>query len=279
MCHHLILAFVTKSKLVLDTVEKKKNTLLPLEIRKNGFAALGGGEVTVAAFDTNRSSKLDHFLGWLDWEGASGVVILTDNSLEQDLNQSLGDQFIVYRFLPPTPQERSIHNKLTSIINKSLKVYKYLAKRFAEAKYQKILRLPLRNFKAPELAKIQNLCRNGTQQLGYTKEMDLLLSEMSKRQCPKKSSNYSKAYYIDDEDKHFELGHEHHALPDTAPPHTILCRIGNCFRFGQRFDGRTHYNVSKDNKKSMRGQYRNCHGENKTNPTDSHINMFSNDFF
>lgn len=273
----LIIAFVTGATAVLETITHKKAALLPNEIRADGFAALGGMEPVITAFDTNHSKNLNDFLQWLDWKNASGVMLLTDDSLP-DLVKVLGDQFNVHRFTPPAYGTR-MANQLASTLSKCLKAYKYLAGRFADAKYQQIFRLPLRNFDAPDIARMRELCRDMTQR-NYGKEIDALLCDMRRRQAPKRASGYQDIYYIDDSGKHFQLGHEHHALADTAmPPHNVLCIIGNCLRFGQWFDGRTHYNVSKDKKASMKGMYPDCHGVDQPHQKDSHINMFTNDFF
>ncbi|WEQ54207.1 hypothetical protein LV564_00020 (plasmid) [Komagataeibacter nataicola] len=273
----LIIAFVTGATAVLETITHKRAALLPNEIRANGFAALDGIEPVVTAFDTNRSKNLNDLLQWLDWRNASGVILLADDSLP-DLVAYLGDQFNVHRFTPPAYGTR-MDNQLTSTLSKCLKAYKYLASRFADAKYQQIFRLPLRNFDAPDIARMRELCRDMTQR-NYGNEIDALLRDMRKRQAPKRASDYQDIYYVDDSGKHFQFGHEHHALADTAmPPHNALCIIGNCLRFGQRFDGTTHYNVSRDKGASMKGTYLDCHGSCRLHQKHSHINMFTNNFF
>ena len=273
----LIIAFVTGAAAVLKTVSEKRAALLPNEVRANGFAGLDGVEPVVTAFDTNRSKSVSDLLDWLDWDEASGVVLLTDDSLP-DLVAILGDQFSVHRFTPPAYHAKTA-NQLTATIARCLRAYKYLATRFADGKYQQIFRLPLRNFDAPEIARMQEQCRDMTQR-NYGREIDARLRDMRKRQLPKRASDYEDLYYIDDSGKHFQFGPEHHAQADTAmPPHNVLCIIANCLRFGRKFDGTTHYNVSKANKASMKGDYPDCHGAMKRHKKHTHINMFTNDFF
>lgn len=273
----LIIAFVTDASVVLEAVARKKAALLPNEVRANGFAELGGIEPIVTAFDTNRSKNVDSLLDWLDWEDASGVVLLTDDSLA-DLVELLGDQFNVHRFTPPAYGTQPA-NQLTATISKCLRAYKYLATRFEDAKYQQIFRLPLRNFNAPDIERMRALCRDMTQR-NYGREIDAVLRDMRKRQLPKRASDYKDLYYVDDAAKHFQFGPEHHAQADTLmPPHNILCIIANRLRFGQRFDGTTHYNVSREKNASMAGAYPDCHGVGKLHKKHTHINMFTNDFF
>ena len=115
----LIIAFVTGAAAVLETITHKKAALLPNEIRADGFAALGGTEPVITAFDTNRSKNLNDLLQWLDWKNASGVMLLTDDSLP-NLVADLGDQFNVHRFTPPAYGTR-MTNQLTSTLSKCLR--------------------------------------------------------------------------------------------------------------------------------------------------------------
>lgn len=273
----LIIAFITSATAVLETVTEKRLALLPHEVRKNGFDYLGGVEPVITAFDTSRGKTVDDLLGWLNWRNASGVMLLTDDTLS-DLVRLLGDQFNVHRFTPPA-YNLNPDNQLRAMIAKCLRSYRYLATRFSDAKYQQIFRLPLRNFVAADTERMQVLCRDMTQR-NYGREIDALLRDMRKRQFPKRASDhYEDLYYVDDDKKHFRLGLERHARAETAiPPHNVLCTIANCFRFGQHFDGAIHYNVSRDGD-SIVGIYTDCHGVNKQHTRPTHINMFTNDFF
>jgi len=123
------------------------------------------------------------------------------------------------------------------------------------------------------------LCRDMASR-NFGREIDAFLRDMRQRQKPKKASDYPDVYYVDDDGKHFQLGPEHHAQAETAiPPHQTLCVIANRMRFGRKFDGTTHYNVSRDKNASMKGDYPDCHGVSRLHGKDSHINMFTNDYF
>jgi hypothetical protein len=191
---------------------------------------------------------------------------------------NLGDQFNVHRFNPPN-SGKQVANQLTATLTRSLRAFRYLMKRFDDGKYQHIFRLPLRNFDAPEIARMRALCRNMMHR-NYGRELDALLQEMRERQMPKKASTYPDVFLVDDDGKHFQLGPERHAQAETAmPPHDVFCVISNSFRFGRRFDGATHYNVSRDRDGSMSGKYADCHGSVRSHKKRSHINMFTNDYF
>lgn len=273
----LIVAFVTADAAVIETATEKKTALLPSELRVGGFSAFGGLEVVVTAFDTKISKKQNDLLEWLNWEAASGVILLTDDTMP-GLVGTLGDQFNVHRFEPPS-YGKKVANQLTATLTKCLRAFRYLTTRFDDGKYQQIFRLPLRNFDAPEIARMRDLCRDMMHR-NYGREIDTLLKDMRERQKPKRASDYPDIYLVDDGGKHFQLGPERHAQAETAiPPHEPLCVISNRLRFGRRFDGRTHYNVSREKKASMKGTYPDCHDTNRENEKPSHINMFTNDYY
>jgi len=273
----LVVAFVTADASVIETVAAKKTALLPNELRVNGFAALGGGDVTLSAFDTRVGSSVQQLLSWLGWEKATGVVVLTDGSMP-GLVDILGDHFSVHHFDPPQ-YGKKVDNQLAAILSRCLRAFSYFSNRFTDGKYQQIFRLPLRNFHAPEIAVMRDLCRDMMHR-NYGREIDGVLRNMRLRQKPKKASDYADVYLVDDNGNHFQLGPEHHAQAETAiPPHDQLCILSNNLRFGRRFDGTTHYNVSRDNGGSMVGVYVDCHGKIRSHRKRTHLNMFTNDYF
>ncbi|WP_157020548.1 hypothetical protein [Paracoccus sp. 228] len=273
----LIVVFVTAEAAVIEAITAKKISLVPPDLRAGGYAALGVDEVVLTAFDTKISNNINDFLNWLNWENASGIVVITDDSMPR-LVELLGDHFSVHRFDAPL-YGKNIDNFLTSVLTRCLRAFRFFATRFTDKKYQQIFRLPLSNFNAHEIITMREICRDMTRR-NYGREIDALLREMRKRQKPKKASDYPDIYLVDDEDKHFKIGPERHAQADTSmPPHNVLCIVSNNMRFGHKFDGATHYNVSRNKDASMRGNYTDCHGNVREHRKDSHINMFTNDFF
>jgi hypothetical protein len=273
----LIVAFVTADPAVLETVAEKQTALLPAELRAKGFAALGGQEIIVTPFDSRISQKSEHLLAKLDWENADGVMVLTDGTMP-GIVEDLGDQFSVHRFVPPAYGSK-VANQLTSMLVKCLRAYRFLATRFDDRKYQQIFRLPLRNFDAPEIGRMRAACRDMVNRVNYAREIDAILADMRRRQKPKKASAYADTYLIDEDEKHFQLGFEHHSQAETGtPPHDALCILSNRLRFGRVFDGTTHYNVSRE-KAAMDGEYFDCHGTKRGGGKGSHLNMFTNDYF
>jgi hypothetical protein len=277
----LLVVFVTGSGDVIDVVNERHSSLVPVDLRGNAFAALGGEEVSVSGFRVEPGCTyqvfLDH-LQSLDLGRASGVVVLTDDALA-GLVALLGDVFSVNRFAAPG-YGQNVVNLLQAVLSKALRTFRVYKNRFDDLKYQQVLRLPLRNFDAPEIGELQTACRDMMNRANFGQEFEAVLKRLRGRQRPKKAQFAPVTYLVDNAAKHFTLGHELHAQAETTiPPHNELCILGNAFRFGRAFDGRRHFNVSRDGGGSMVGQYPDCHKTVRAHPTASHVNMFTNDYF
>lgn len=277
----LIVVFITADKTVLEAVAQRRASLVPREIRADSFNGIGKYQIVLSAFDATLQASSDDIVAHLQrskFSDASGVILLIDDSIP-NLIDNLGDQFCINRFAPPKC-EKNVANILSSILAKCLRAFNYLQKRFNDLKYHQIFRLPLRNFNASEITEMRRACRYLINQDNYAREIDRILQKIRRRQRPKKASSYPGPYYVDDKGKHFQLGHELHAQADTKmPPHNCICIVANQFRFGCIFDGKKHYNVSRDGDSSMAGSYLNCHEENQATKATRHLNMFTNDFF
>ena len=192
----------------------------------------------------------------------------------------LGDIFSVNCFEAPT-HGQNVSNILSAILSKALRTFQYYKTRFDDLKYQQILRLPIRNFNAQEVADMQTACHDMMNRQNFGRELDTLLERFrAQRQKPKRASSYPTTYLVDNDENHFNLGHEIHARADTAiPPHNDLCVLANAFRFGRYFSGERHFNVSRERDEELPGNYLDCHGGRRGGDGAKHLNMFTNDFF
>jgi len=278
----LPVVFVSANAAVLDTVAERRDALIPSEIRARRFEALGGEEIVISAYRVSESSNLNGLLahiGKISDRKLSGVILLIDGSMPNVID-SVGDIFSVNTFEVP-PYGQKMGNFLSSTISRALRAFRHYKTRFDDAKYQQILRLPLRNFAASEIAALRETCHDMMNCGNFGRDLDGLMHKFrAKRQHPKKASSYPDTYLVDDDGKHFSLGHEVHAQADTAmPPHNALCALANNFRFGRVFDGTRHFNVSRDGSGLMAGQYSDCHNEQRPGGGGKHLNMFTSDFF
>jgi len=277
----LLTLIISADTRIIETVAARRLALVPADFRAEGFAKLGGEEVILSYFQVDRRTSVDNLLSHLAdivADKTSGVILLSDGQLPS-LAETLGDVFSVNTFVPPA-FGRSVENVLAAKLSKVIKAYRYFRTRFDNLKYQQIIRLPLRNFDAPEIERMRSACRDMTARGNFAVEFDAILSDLRQRRQPKKASNRDSVYIVDDRGKHFALGKEVHAKADTTiPPHTTMCRLQNTFRFGRRFDGSKHFNVSLEQNRPMDGNYYDCHDAQRPGGGENHLNMFSNDFF
>lgn len=147
-------------------------------------------------------------------------------------------------------------------------------------RHLKAFLLPLKNFQAGEIPELQQVCSHSLERRKFAHDLDVLLERLLRRQKPKRSTDSSKTYLIDDQDRHFEYGKERHARCETGHPHIFLCAFKRDFRFGVKIEEPDrHYNVSLE-QGSMKGRpIVDCHGSTGTAPRDTHVNLFPSGFF
>jgi hypothetical protein len=277
----ILITVVSADETICRTIEARQGQLVPESFRKRDHDAFAGASFELTCFKVVGSVSEDQLLDYLERRmkpDTCGIVILSDRSLGL-ATRSLSDLYFMNEYDQHGPA-KSPHNMLSSLLNRVLKDFGHLTIRFVDAKYQKILRLPVRNFVAPELEQLRKACVSSIDTPAFPRRLDAALGAFRDRQQPKRKSSYRDEYLIDDEKKHFQLGHERHARADTGHPHVRLCRLGNLHRFGRGFDHEQHYNVSMDGKNAtMDGKYPDCHGEERSGEGRPHLNMFTNDFF
>ena len=275
------IVFVTANAEILELVEKKKNTLLPADVRAGGFEIFGGEEVYLSGYNVQLSDDIGQLINYLEemiYDGLTSILLVSDGSMPEVV-PVLGDIFAVSLFSPPK-YGANIQNLVQTLLARAVRNFRYYRTRFLDLKYQQLLRLPLRNFMADEIGVLRDLCHDLIGAENFGRQLDQVLGTLRSRQRPKKATSRPERYFVDDEDKHFQLGHETHARADTSqPPHTKTCVLGNKYRFGIAFDGAKHFNVSNDKDEAMSGDYVDCHGASRQGQGGKHLNMFSNDFF
>jgi len=122
------------------------------------------------------------------------------------------------------------------------------------------------------------LFENGVTPDNLSALIDSRLYELRKRQSPKRDSEYSTTYIVDDGGKYFEYGKERHSRLECSPPlHMPLCAVAGRYRFGRQLDADRHFNMSLANG-LISGTLPDCHDAPNVRKPCSHINMFPNDF-
>jgi hypothetical protein len=270
---------VSPDELICRTIKDRQGQLVPEVFRRN-HDAFGNSSFQLSCLQASTLS-LQQLLDRIEpdlTDDTDGVVIISDRTLGL-ATRPLSDLYFVNEF-DQIGQAKSPQNMLSSILNRVLRDFRILTIRFVDIKYQKLFRLPARNFIAAEFGNLRNTCVNSIGEPDFQRRLDGVLASFRHRQHPKRKSDYKDEYLVDDQRKHFQLGHEQHAQADTNPPHTRLCRLSNQHRFGCRFDQHQHYNVSMEGKNArMNSAYPDCHDQMRPGEGRTHLNIFTNDYF
>jgi hypothetical protein len=271
---------VCEDSVIQQTVDQLQGQLVPERFRRNNHEALRGDKPVISSFllhPPGSHQQIVERIGLAGSEQPSGIIVLSVGSYALAVPPLsdvyfMSDVSLEYPLLRPD-------NLVSSLIGRALTDFMTLSARFQDRKFEKILRLPIRNFHAIELTQLRDIYRQTFSHQDFGQSLDKGLKAFKSRQKPKrKKGNGPAKYLVDDSDNHFELGHELHAQADTSPPHTTLCIAANRHRFGHHFKSIEHFNVSRDGG-VMDADYPNCHGKVKKGGGANHLNMFTNDFF
>lgn len=176
---------------------------------------------------------------------------------------------------------KSTANFFHKTTSRLLRAYRAVEGTFVNAEDAQALALPRRNFDAPELREIVRLCREACHEEGFHNLLQEQLKLLRRRHRPRQRSSFKTKYWVDDRRRFFEFGPEHHARFATGEPHRPSCVLNGYFRFGNRIDSTRHYNVSETEGDitTIEGEFDDCHDATRFVKADTHINMFSNDYF
>lgn len=183
---------------------------------------------------------------------------------------------------PSEVKNGNIHNFFSSRLAKLFKSVMFTMEKMDSADIEQAMRLPRRNFNAPELAELCRLYRDDVIESHFHNSVKQQIFAIGKRKKPRRKSSYNTKYFIDDDKKHFVFGKEEHAVLPTGEPHQPHCVVNGSFRFGRKISTDHHYNVSKGDgdKTYISGQFPNCHDDIITPENgETHLNMFTNDHF
>lgn len=268
---------ITKSRVVAECVDVRRNTLVAIDL----LAKLRGRGMTVSVksilVETMKDhSKISEYFLNID-RSIGGIIFLCEEDLMPYISPFR--TAILLKDLDSAMGGTSIVNHMRQVTARILKVFMSYAGKFNDAAFQRLLLLPARNFIAHEIEELENLFSRCTGATDFGERLDAILTNLRRRQSPKKSTKYKELFIVDDEGRNFSYGKERHAQNETAcPPHHLLCLVTANFRFGIRYDSRRHYNVSQEGDR-IAGVFTDCHGARSLLPSRSHVNVFPNDFF
>ncbi len=172
-------------------------------------------------------------------------------------------------------------NFFFKLFARTLRNFAQLDAKFKRGNDRNLLALPLRNFKANELQEIVQLCRDESLAKNLSDQVESRIAKLRKCVRPRRNSNYRTKYAVDKLGRFFVFGPERHSNFATGTPHTPACEIAGRFRFGIKLDHERHYNVSNGeaDRTQISGNFIDCHDNTHDIRNQTHLNMFSNDFF
>jgi hypothetical protein len=269
---------VTLSDDVFRYVGVKRTNIFPKDLRDTlpnvfakfevyGIKASNPAEALNMVYE-HASNGFDH---------VEGAVLLVDDRLS-DIVPELGRIFFVVKF-DNNLGGMSIHNYFNKWLPPLAKTFSFFASEFGNEGRRKLFLLPLRNFHADELQAMADVFMSGVPLKGLPLAISQFYGKLRNRQRPKTVKTKDKAsYLIDDKERFYSYGPEHHAQPETKnPPHGRDCLFASRLRFGMRYDYGRHYNVSIEDG-LIAGSFNDCHGAESAISNCSHINMFPNDY-
>jgi hypothetical protein len=208
-------------------------------------------------------------------DNPSGVVLVVEEGLAHGAAAFCESCFLFY--FDKNLGGKNLQNYFGMFMHRLIKGFDYYARHFDQETYRKMCILPLRNFKADELAEFHDTFRKGVPLRGFEDAVDGFFKRMRQRQKPKTVKSYKSTYFVDDKDHYFAYGLERHSKPETKiPPHDQLCELNSYLRFGKPYDHDRHFNVTVESGQ-ISGIFEDCHGSTATVAATSHINMFPND--
>lgn len=258
-----------------DVVRTKDLSALSPNLRQ-----VGGEPVMIASFHLGPKDGIEDARRYVARRATnrSGLVVLVDEALVGAF-RDLCDTVLLGRLIPGENQ-RSLINGLNQSVAQGLRVLETVRSKNRDEKWARIIRLPLLNFDAPELAELRALFEDITVPDFKPQLADLLERIRSVRQTPLYQGRNPAPKYvlIDDLNHQFHFGLENHSTPNTAPPHTYACHLRRGFRFGDEIEIWRHFNVSSERTRIDAHDFADCHGAATRCARKDHANAFPGGF-
>jgi hypothetical protein len=273
-----LVVLVSSNQGAWDVFLRKKDAVIPKSLRDLPRIKAIGLDFATGFYDplTSGRSLEDYVLEAA--KGADMVALLVDAAIEH-LAVTLAPACLVGR-VSYDPMVKTYDNFISAQLTKLIKNLASVAEWMSSAGNQLPLFLPLRNFTAPEWARLQAVFRDEGIDGNLPQKVGELIKGINKRKRPHKRATSQQTYLVDDDDKLFDYGKERHAQLATGNPHTSMCVLTGNFRFGWRIPTDRHYNVTKEAGAltKIAGSFPDCHGAMNQVAERSHLNMFSNDY-
>src|SRR5262249_19051940 len=142
--------------------------------------------LSIVSYLTNGKSSPCEFANYIMSisEETTGLMVLCDDrvaALARAFSVPIFTVVFDHKF-----EGMNLQNYFGTTISKVLRAFVVLSRRFDDEKNRKLLILPLRNFKANELSRLQSLFKEGARLGEISNSIDEILKQLRERQKPKK---------------------------------------------------------------------------------------------
>lgn len=179
------------------------------------------------------------------------------------------------------PGHDQFGNHMGRKIARILKSIGVLQKKMEDHVGQQALLLPIANFHSEKTYELWNTIYHYETAQDFSSAVSIAISEIvADHRKPRRLKERSQQrFFVDARQCSFHFGYERHGQADTAcPPHRHLCALSAVYRFGMRFDNERHFNVTHSNHSTLTVEFDDCHGEQQSFKSVSHVNMWPNDY-
>lgn len=261
-----------------ELVRRERIALIPKSLRDHSRMRELGAEFLLTVYDPSTAGRpLAQYL--LEDEQVEFIVLLLDTSLGDFAKHETCACFIAeveFATHPPTNYKNYFAGKLAKLLKHIANFVPFIC----DGANEQVMLLPFRNFNAQQLRDLREVCRRESLSPNFNSMIESLVEALKNRYRPRRNSNFRDKHCVDDDEKLFQYGLEHHSQVATGAPHTLVCSLTGTFRFGKRIATDRHYNVTKEAGKHTRieGEFADCHDEIHVVSSTSHLNIFSNDY-
>lgn len=269
------LILVTRNKTVAQVFSKERNGLIPRGILDKARKQYPGLDFSLSAFPYSQNlSALPKYL--LTKCSKEGVIILVDGlSMLAEIPEKVRTSCLVTYF---NENDNLTKNKLSQKISVAVKYFLTVSEFFNRRGDRALLSLPFINFSSDALEK---LYQNMVYAMADANKFAACINELKKHRKPRRNANSAKKLLLSDHHYFFEYASEKHARVATGEPHNELCVLAGRFRFGCKLEPEQHYNMYKEVGSTTVSpeSIKNCHGSEGRPRAETHVNIFSNDYF
>ena len=274
----VVVVLVSSDQSACELFHKEKEALIPRSLRMHDRIRSVGFEFVTSVYNpaSAKGQIQDHVLHVA--RNAEVVALLVDSTWEARIAPVARACFVGR--VDFDPYATNYKNLIQATLTKLVKNLASLASHMSSAGSRNALLLPLRNFIAQELDALQELFHQRTLSSEFLPELEQLIAQLNDRKRPRRRSNSCATYFVDDQERLFDYGKEHHSSIATGAPHTSMCVLTGHFRFGARIPTDQHYNVTKEvgALTKISGAFTDCHDVINEVAERSHLNLFPNDY-